>query len=318
MKTKHLITIPIAIIAIVVVFIMVSCSKDRTEDKTTTTSTAYAPLGSFYTNNAPPQQSFTIDSTGGDTITAMNGTKIWGIPTSIFMYQSTHQNVNYPYTIKLIEAYGIKNMMLEQLPNVAQGNILQAAGELNILAYKDTSALVLKEHCGLPMWAPSSITPDNAMKVYYGFTSSTTNDWNLNVDATNYLFPSDPDTITKLSVSGSGYLMKIAKLGWIGINHTFSYSSSSMTFTINGTATNTNYIDIYIIFKNRHSFMKVSSLTASNLPTGDPITVFAIANDTGGQMYYFDQDFTISNGLSVPITMSTTTQAQILTMMGTF
>jgi hypothetical protein len=138
------------------------------------------------------------------------------------------------------------------------------------------------------------------------------------VDATNFLFPADADTVTKLSVSGNGYLMKIAKLGWVGINHTFTYSNSSMTFPVNGTMTNTNNIDIYIIFKNRHSFMKVSSFTAANLPTGEPITVFAIANDTGGQMYYFKQDYTISNGLSVSITMNTTSQAQILTMMGTF
>ncbi|MGD0711176.1 MAG: hypothetical protein ABR968_08320 [Bacteroidales bacterium] len=318
MKTKHLKIKTVAFVTLLCGVIFVSCSKDRLADKTTTTSTAYAPLNNFYSSNAPTQQSFTIDSTGGDTIRAASGTKIWGIPKTIFMYQSTHQDINYPYTLKLIEAYGIKNMMLEQLPNVAQGNILQAAGELNVLAYKDTSILVLKEHCGLPMWAPSTITPDAAMKVYYGFTSSTTNDWNIDVRQTNYLFPSDPDTVTKLSVSGSGYLMKIAKLGWVGINHTFSYTGASMTFSVSGTATNTNYIDLYIIFKNRHSFIKVSSLAASNLPTGDPITVFAIANDTGGQMYYFEQDYTISNGLAVTITMSTTTQANILSLMGAF
>jgi hypothetical protein len=316
MKTKHMKIRLFTLIAFVGVLIFVSCSKERTEDKKTT-SLAYAPLNNFYSTNAPPEQSFTIDSLGGDTIRALHGTKIWGVPKTIFMYKSNHHDIYYPFTIKLIEAYTIKDMILEQLPNVAQSKILQAAGELKVTAFKDTSTLLLKEHCGLPMWAPTSI-PDANMKVYYGFTNGTTSDWNIDVTQTDYLFPSDLDTVTKLSVSGSGYLMKIAKLGWVGINHTFTYSNSNMTFTVNGTTTNTNYIDLYIIFKNRHSFMKVSSFAASNLPTGEPITVFAIANDTNGQMYYFNQDYTISNGLAVSMTMNTATQAQILTMMGNF
>jgi len=299
-------------IAIIAITFFISCSKERTEDKVT--STSYAPMDDFYNNNAPEEQTFTIDSLGGDTIKGKDGTKIWGIPKVIFMYKSNHLDIIYPYTLKLIEAYSMKNMILERLPNVAQNKILQSAGELKVTAFKDTSTLLLKQNCGLHMWSPSSTTPDASMKIYYGFTNGNSNDWNINVTQTDYLFPSD--TVTKLSVSGNGYLTEITKLGWVSINHSFSYTNSNITFNVSGTNTNTNYIDLYVIFKNRHSFIKVSSFAANNLPTGEPITVFAMAKDSNGQMYYFKQDYTISNGLQVTINMTSSTESQILTLMG--
>jgi len=302
-------------VAIITIIFFSSCSKER-QEKTTTPPASYVSCNDFYTNNAPQVQSFTIDSLGGDTIKGMNGTKIWGIPKTIFMYASNHQDIIYPYTLYLIEAYSMKNMILERLPNIAQNKILQSAGELFVTAYKDTNALVLKQNCGLHLWSPSTTTtPDASMKVYYGFTKNV-NDWNTDVTQTSdYLFSSD--TVTKISVNGNGYSTKISKLGWVSLNHTFNYSTSSVTFSVNGTMANTNNIDLYVIFKNRHSFVKVTSTGANNFPTGEPVTVFAIAKDTNGQMYYYEQDYTISNGLQVALTMTASTEAQILSLLGT-
>jgi len=312
MKTFNKFQLLVCFSLVSAMIFIASCSKDRQQNKVTAAS--YVPVNDFYNNNAPPEQTFTIDSLGGDTIKAMDGTKIWGVPKTIFMYKSNHQDIIYPFTLKLIEAYSMKNMILEQLQNVAQGNILKSGGELKITAFKDTNTLLLKQNCGLHMWSPSITTPpDNSMKVFYGFTKNTLDDWNIDVTQTDFLFPTD--TVTKLTVSGNGYAMKITKLGWLGPDHTFTYSTSNVTFSVNGSTTNTNYIDVYVIFKNRHSFIKVSSSAANNLPTGEPITVFAIAKDSNGQMYYFKQDYTISNGLAIPLTMNTTTEAQILSLM---
>ena len=307
MNILHKIKLFRFLIAIACLAVVVSCSKDRTEKQL---SNNYAPTDAFYTANAPPEQSFTIDSLHGDTITGMHGTKIWNVGKTIFMLKSNHQDIYYPFTLKLIEAYTLKDMILSRLPNVAQNKILQDAGELKVTAFKDTNELLLKDNCGLPMYAPST-TPDAAMKVFYGFTNGTTNDWNMDVTQTNYLFPSD--TVTKIGVNGNGYSMKITKLGWVDIGHFFTYTNASLTFTASGT--NTNYIDIYVVFNNRHSFMKVNALTANYLPAGDPITVFALAMDTGGQMYYFKQNFTVSNGLAINLNMSQTTQSQVLAEM---
>jgi len=288
---------------------LTSCSKDRTEKEV---NTSYAPTDAFYTLNAPPEQTFIIDSLGGDTIVGMDGTHIWGLPKTIFMLKSTHQDIFYPYFLKLIEAYSVKNMILSRLPNIAQNNILKTTGELKVTAFKDTNTLVLKQNCGIPMWAPSA-TPDSSMKVYYGFTNGTSNDWNLDVTQTDYLFPGD--TVTHIGVHGNGYNMKICKLGWDQIAHLSPYLNSNITFTASGS--NTNFIDIYIVFNNRHSFMKVSNMAANDLPTGEPVTVFALAMDSGGQMYYFKQGYTVANGLVIDLNMAQATEAQVLAELGT-
>ena len=282
-----------------------SCSKERTEKQV---QTAYANLDDFYNLNQPPEQTFLIDSTGGDTITGMDGTKIWSIPKTIFMVKSTQQDISYPYSLKLIECYSIKNMILSKLPGVAQGSLLQSGGELKITAFKNTDELALKQNCALPFRAPAA-SPVTGMGVFYGFTTGTTNDWNIDVVQTGYLFSSD--NVTALNTSGNGYQVKIAKLGWLNIGKkTTPASQANITFTATGT--NTNYIDIYVVFNNLHNYIKVSNLAANNLPAGEPITVFAIAKATSGTMYYFKNNYTISTGLQIPLVMTAATEAQVL------
>ncbi|HNW97440.1 MAG TPA: hypothetical protein PKK00_03380 [Bacteroidales bacterium] len=306
MKTiRKIYLISLSVLTVMIVFC--SCSKERTE------TSEYEPLDEFYDNNAPEEQTFIIDSIPGDTIVGIHGTKIWGVPKTIFMYKSTQQDIYYPFFIKLIEAYSIKDMILSKLPNVAQGNILKSDGELKVTAFKNNDELVLKEHCGLNMWAPSS-NPDDTMGVYYGFTNATTDDWNIDVTQTDYLFTQD--TVTKIGVLGKGYGMKIAKLGWLSVCKLNTFTSTSgITFTAVGT--NTNFIDIFIVFNNLHSYIKVNNLTVSNLPVGEPVTVFAIAKDTDASMYYFKQNYTIStSSIIIDLVMQKSTEAEVLTLMG--
>ena len=81
MKTTTNLSLLIAILSFML--IMVSCSKERTEKQI---QTEYASLNDFYDLNEPEEQTFLIDSTqNADTITGIDGTKIWGIPKEIFM-----------------------------------------------------------------------------------------------------------------------------------------------------------------------------------------------------------------------------------------
>ena len=308
MKINVKIKMGICVSCLLILF--ASCSKERTEDDLI----AYASLDEFYLNNAPEEQSFLIDSIPGDTIIGKEGTIIGDVPKTIFMYKSNLQDITYPFELRLIEAYSIKDMILSRLPNVAQNKILKSAGELKVTAWKSNNELALKEKCGLLMWAPTA-TPDNAMDVFYGFTAGTTTDWNNDVIQTDYLFTQD--TVTKISILGNGYGMKIAKLGWLSINRFNTFASTSgITFTATGT--NTNYIDIYIVFNNLHSFIKINNLAASNLPVGEPITVFAIAKDTDSKMYYFKHDYTISTtSFIIDLIMEESTETEVLSLMGT-
>jgi len=310
MKTK--IRISALMLVLATIFIWSSCSKDRIEDsQDKQKQNDYASLDDFYDLNELPEQEFVIDSTGGDTIVGMDGTKIWGVPKEIFMIKSTQQDITYPYTIKLIEAYSIKNMILSRLPGMAQADVLKSAGNVKITAFKNADELALKFNCGLNFWAPAS-NPVNNMDIFYGFTNGTSNDFNDNVLQTDYLHGSD--NVTSVGILNSGYHAITAKLGWMNVGQRLT-AGANTTVTFSATGNNTNYIDVYVVFNDRHNYVKVNNLTVSNMPVGDNITVFAIAKDASGVMYYFKDDYVVSNNLQVTLNMTASTEAQILSMM---
>lgn len=305
---KTLKTLKLMLCVAVLAGISASCSKERTEKQV---QTDYADLGSFYDLNEPEEQTFLIDSTGGDTITGTDGTKIWGIPKEIFMIKSTQQDISYPYTLKLKEALSIKHMIMCRLPGMAQGSLMHTGGEVKITAFKNSDELAIKHDMALPFMTPASPTA-TGMSLFYGFTNGTTTDWNSDVLLTDYLFTTD--NVTSLTAVNYGYQALTAKLGWMMPGKKISpQGTAAVNFTAAGT--NTNFIDVYIVFNNLHNYIKVSNLSASNLPAGEPVTVFAIAKDSGGIMYYFKDNFTISNGLTIDLQMISSTEAQVLSEM---
>ena len=307
MKTTTNLSLLIAILSFML--IMVSCSKERTEKQI---QTEYASLNDFYDLNEPEEQTFLIDSTqNADTITGIDGTKIWGIPKEIFMIKSTQQDITYPYVLKLKEAYSIKNMIMCRLPGLAQGSLLHSAGEVKITAFKNSDELAIKNNFWLNYLSPASSTVSN-MALFYGFTTGTTTDWNSDVLQTDYLF--NNDNVTSVNQVNYGYQVHTAKLGWMNIGKKITPSTTA-TINFTATGTNTNYIDVYVVFNNLHNYIKVSNLTAANLPAGEPITVFAIAKDASGTMYYFKDNFTIANGMNIDLNMTASTESQILSMM---
>ncbi|MDD3877827.1 MAG: hypothetical protein PHT69_14495 [Bacteroidales bacterium] len=309
---KTTIKISTLLIIFSAMFLWTSCSKDRIEDpEEKQIQTDYASLDDFYDLNELPEQEFVIDSTGGDTIIGMDSTIIWGVPKEIFMIKSTQQDISYPYTLKLIEAYSIKNMILSRLPGLAQGDVLKSAGNVKITAFKNADELALKNNCGLNFWSPSQ-NPVSNMDIFYGFTNGTTNDFNNDVLLTDYLFAAD--NVTSVNIYSSGYHSLTAKLGWMNVGQKLTPGGLT-TITFTATGNNTNYIDVYVVFNDRHNFVKVSNLSAPNMPVGENITVFAIAKDASAVMYYFKEDYVITSGLNVDLNMITSTEAQVLSMM---
>ncbi len=293
-----------------IVFIISSCSKERIDKET---GTEYSSLDEFYINNELPEQIFIIDTIPGDTIVGMHGTKIWGVPKEIFMKKSTYEDITYPYNLKLTEAYIIKDMIFARHQNIAQNRVLYSSGNIRFRAFKDEDELELKEHCGLNFLAPAE-TSDASMELFYGFTTETTNDWNKDVLQAGYLF--SDDDVTFIATNSYGYKAKTAKMGWVNISYKYpGPSQGTINFAIEGT--NTNLIDIYIIFNDMHSYIKATNLQAVELPEDEPITVFAIAKTTSDEMYYYKEDFTTSSQTNIELEMIPATEDEILTIMGT-
>jgi len=301
----------IFLLSIVLLLATASCSKDRLNEDPDK-DTVYSSLDDFYDLNQPQEQEFLIDSGSVDTITALEGTKIFQIPAQIFMKKSDHSDITYPYTLKLIEAYSIKHKIMLRQPGLAQGEVLHSGGHLKFSAFKNGDELELKEHCGLSFMAPSS-APTNAMELFYGFTAGTTDDWTNNVLNAGYLFANDD--VTSVDVNSYGYNAVTAKTGWVGVARKFSGTADSkITFEAEGT--NTDLIDIYIVFNNLKSYVKVSQMKANNLPVGESVTVFALAK-SGNQMYYFKQNFTTGAPIHIELLMTPATENQIITIMDT-
>lgn len=291
-----------------IIFIVFSCSKERIDE---IDLPEYSSLDDFYQMNELPEQDFVIDTIYSDTIIGMHGTKIWGLPKEKFMKKSNHEDINYPYILKLTEAYSIKDMIFAGHQNLAQNYILYSAGNLRFRAFKDDDELVLKEYFGINFLAPAE-NPTESMELYYGFTEGTSNDWNNDVLQTNYLFTND--IVSSIDTDPYGYKAKTAKMGWLNIANKYSdESQADIEFSAEGT--NTDFIDIYVIFNDMHSYIKVSNLYASDLPEGEQITVFAIAKSSSEQMYYYKESFTSLPSLNVELEMIEASENEILTIM---
>ena len=310
MKTTIKILIMLAILDL---FALASCSKDRIEDKKTTSSD-YASMDDFYNENQPEEQNFVVDSVAGDTIRGKYGAKIWGAPKNIYMKKSDHSDIFYPYKLKLIETYKIKDKIFAKQTDISGGNLLQSSGDAKVTAFKDNDELVLKEHCGLNMIEPAS-SPTTGMQLYYGFTTGTTNNWDNNVLNTGYLFSNDD--VTSISNISYGYNTRIAQLGWNNIAKLFSATSKTIvSFSLSGTNTNTNFIDVFLIFKNNNNaVIKVSSFSANNIPVGENVTVLAYGKKSDGTMMYCKKDITVTSSMTIPLDLISTTKADLVTLM---
>jgi hypothetical protein len=213
-------------------------------------------------------------------------------------------------------------MILGGYPNKGAEGILKSGGEIKLNAFKDNRELVLKQGRGLNVMMPAN-PKDPDMTLFYGFTDAQNYFWTDNVlQTTDYLYQVDSVTWVNKATYIKDYWFLIAKLGWLNCDAYYNYSNKTdIAFSLDTLFTNPGNLDLYIIFKNMHAFLKVSSFSISNMPVGEPVTVFALGSDgakTNPQYYYFKQDYTISVGMNLYITLTAATEAEILAIMNSF
>ena len=300
----------IGIIFLVSVILFSSCAKKRADDKKTLPN--YVSASSFYSTYQQPEQTFTVDTPGTAPIIGKEGTILSGWD-SIFMYP-TGQSISYPFTLKLVEVYTLKDMILSNLPPIASGKILESGGEIRIRAFKGATELVLKPGKKYSMLLDTSKTPLlNGMSVYYGAPNGTITDWTNNV---TILDPSiNPDNLSAvINTPAQAYLMHIARMGWVNCARQFSSSAGTTTISFTSQGTNTQNIDVFLVFKNIHSMMQVYNLTSQPIPVGTNLTVVAISRDSNqnNAMAYEAQDITVTAGMQVTLNLASITDANLL------
>lgn len=292
------------------IIIFTSCAKKRADDKKTLPN--YVSASSFYTTYQQPEQTFTVDTPGTAPIIGKEGTILSGWD-SIFMYPSG-QSISYPFTLKLVEVYTLKDMILSNLPPIGGGKILESGGEIRIRAFKGATELVLKPGKKYSMLLDTSSTPLlSGMSVHYGFPNGTITDWTNNVTTLDASI--NPDNLSAvINMPVQAYFMNIARMGWVNCARQFSSSAATTTISFTSQGTNTQNIDVFLVFKNIHSMMQVYNLTSQPIPIGTNLTVVAISRDSNqnNAMAYQAQDITVTAGMQVTLNLASITDANLL------
>jgi hypothetical protein len=294
------------------VMLFPACKKTRVQSQTNTTALGYTNASAFHTTYQQQEQVFAVDSPGTGPIIGHMGTKFY--PTdNIFMYPNG-TNVYYPFTLKVFEIYGVKDVILSNLPPVAGGHILESKAAIRARAFKGSTELVLKPGRKFPMETATVPNMLAGMSDYYGFASGSIIDWTNNVTTLNPAI--NPDTLSSVTALASSYSMNIALMGWVDCARLYNNSATTTSVTFAAAGNNPQNIEVYMVFNTSASVMQVYSLHSGQIPIGVTCTVIAIAMDANNALVYDKQTITVTSGMTVTLNPVATTDANLLTVLG--
>lgn len=280
-----------------------SCSRERIDSQDELNS--YESIDDYLNDKKQDEQEFEITEDGTGPITGNQGTNIW-IAKELLMFPDS-SDVEWPFTIKLVELYTPKDMIYYQMPTVASGDILETEGEVRIRAFKvdDNGVeqeLLLKPNKTYSVEMPSDSIRDN-LKVYYGYESSSFTNWTDNVELVNGN-PAD----SYFSTTTIGHRANIGKLGWIncGTNHQGFYS---ITFT-----SETDHLDnvgIFTYVPKYKSVIQARSLLTDEMPDSSEVKIILIARNSSNELYHSYLQSTMTGTGTIDITLEPISDANL-------
>lgn len=289
---------------IITTLTIASCTKDRIEAKKTETA-SFSSADDFYDKYKQQEQEFVIDSTAGGPIVGKMGTKIY-LNKEIFMYPDG-KDVTWPFTIKLIEIYPVKDIILYQLPSPG----LESAAGIRVRAFKGTQELVLKPTKKYYMQLDSMPNLLTGMKVFYGKDSSSIIKWTDNVTSLDATI--NPDSLSSVVNLPLFYSMNIARMGWVNCARFYNAGAALTTVKFSVEGSNTENIDVFLVFKNISSVTQVYKLESSAIPVGTKLTVVAISRDENNSLVLHKAELTVSSNQTVPLNLVPITETDLLT-----
>jgi hypothetical protein len=285
----------------------VSCKKDRAPAKP---ALGYTSPAAFYSNYKQQEQIFQVDSPGTGPIIGKMGTKLYPYA-NIFMFPGG-QAVAYPFTVKLVELYPVKDVILWNLQTIAGGKIMQYKAEISARAFKGSQELVLRPGRKFGMETAATTNMLTGMSVFYGFGSGRSADWTNNVSSLDATI--NPDTLSSVTNLSASYAMNIARMGWTSCAKLPAATNfTGVTFTCTGNTPQN--IDVFLVFNNGTTVMQCNNLTSGPLPIGTQATMVAIAYDQNNALVYDKQNITVSSGMQVQLNMVSTTDTGLLSIL---
>ncbi len=273
-----------------------SCNKDRIDEEP-----EFESMDAFFNKNKPQEQEFIITSdSGSGPVVGKDGTELWGFR-DVLMYPNG-DTVPFPYSLKLIELYTYKDMILFQMPSLSGTSILETGGEIKVRACHAGNELVVIPGKFYPVVLSTTPTVAN-MKVYQGnHPNDEYGNWNLS---------SDGSTVIDTGKYGLG----LAKLGWqnCGKNGA-STGTTDIVFTTDKQGG--EFISLFLAGQNYHGMLQGSDLKIENAPIGESVTVVAMAMDQNDNFYLHKQTVTVTANLTIVLTMNKVSEAALLSELG--
>ena len=280
----------------ITIVILVGCSKDRLERD------SYSSMDAFHNKYQQQEQDYQIDSggTGCPNVICKYGTKIC-IGADIFLNPNSTP-VYYPFHIRVIEIYPVKDIILNKVPNVAGGIILESAAEIRVRALKNNQELILKPSMKYYMELDTMNNPSNYTQVYDSLYNANYIDWTL-------------DGVSTVGANQYFDTLLVGKMGWIDCAKVHaSGSKTAITIVPPNGVSGTQFIDVYIVFNNfKKSVMQVYNLTSGQVPIGESVTIIAMAMNQNNDYVYDKQTVTVTAGQQINLNMQVISEQDLLT-----
>jgi len=293
--------VPLMVVVLIIGFCISNCSEQRVDENN------YTSPDQFMLDNRPEEQVFVIETGGqGGPIVGNQGTQLWAGDSSIFMFPDGGA-VSYPITIKLIELYTPKDMILYEMPTVAQGNLLVTGGQIRARAFKDEVELVLRPGRYYEALFPTeSIDPN--MQLFRGNESNGIVDWEQLADTAL----AGVNTIV-----GNFYSAIIPQMGWVNCDYFWQVDPDSLT-TVTFTSEDDNLDNVvkFLYFDDIHSLMQVYGTVSGNVPIGASVKSICFAVGTSGTLFYHYEEFTITPNHTIQVTLQEISEADLLALLG--
>lgn len=286
---------------------LLSCSRERIEP--TQELNSYESINDYMDTKKQEEQVFKIDTSGTGPIQGNQGTKIW-IAKELLMFPDS-TDVEWPFTVKLVELYTPKDMIYYRMPTVAQGDILETEGEVRIRAFKADAngvvqELLLKPNRVFPIEMPSDSIRGN-LKVYYGFQNGSYYDWTTNVtsiggNASDLYF----------SATATGHSANIGKLGWVncGAPH---QGFHSLNFT--SQTDELGHVGLFTFLPQTKALVQAYNQITDQMPDSVQIKVLALAINASNELFYTYKYATLTSSGTIDITLEPISENELTSIL---
>ena len=281
-----------------------SCSKDRIERDLNT----YESPNAYLDSKKQDEQVFVIDTAGEGPIIGNQGTTIWG---SIDCLQLPGgAGVDYPFIVKLVELYTPKDMIYYRMPTVAAGLPLETAGEIRLRAEKDGQELSLSQPCAFKVSMPNASPALNYMNAYYGNENGDVVDWTTDLGVWGITQTQNP----VFDVDTIGYTAFIEKLGWINADRSVS-TSGTFSLTFDSEEDDWSNVLFFAYLPDSKTVLQSSGGIISGIPSGALTKIVAIAINTSGELFHFNQELSVNGNSTVMVVMTGIPDPELTTLL---